>query len=638
MNNVVKLLSSFIFTFIVTLSSYNVVNAQSYRTINGYGNNINNPDFGKKDALQLDIVRNAFGDSISSLSEAVRPNARYISNFLCDQKEVIYNNQKLTDFVWAFGEFVSHDIFSTTVDKYEPIHISIPKGDDFFEEGSYIDVFRTKAAEGTGTSTDNPRRYSNECTSFIDASNIYGSDSTDAAWLRTFTDGKLKTSEGDFLPWNTISREFNDRVDNNCPKEISNRRTNDKLFVSGDIRCNENPLLLTINTVFLREHNRLCDEILKKNPNLSDEEVYQNARKMVGAYLQTIVYYEWLPVQGIQLPEYKGYNPDINPGVSNLFSAAGFSLRHSFMSDTIRRLDERGDEEKYKDIEFKDAYFNPVIVELFGEIEAFILGMDAHVQQKLDLKMISNFRNFTLGNEVTKNIDFATENIMRSRERGIPDYNSIREDIGLNKITEFDEISTDQELNSKLKFLYGNVDNIDAWVGFLAEDQLPNSIYGETMTKIITEQFLRLRDGDRFYFENDTDFSQEEINEIKNTRLRDIILRNTDIERLKYNVFTLNDDEKINGLDITHTNLNAISYPNPVKRKLNTKIWVEKEGDLTITLTNTLGKKLLQRTQWVYKGENILEKIDFYHLRNGTYFVLLEFDDSYRVVKVVKDE
>ncbi len=223
MNNLIKLLSFFVLPLIAMLASSNLVNAQDYRTINGYGNNINNPDYGKKDALQLDIVRNAFGDSISSLSNAIRPNARYISNVLCNQKEVIYNEKQLTDFVWAFGEFVSHDIFSTTIDKYEPIHISIPQGDDFFEEGSYIDVFRTKAAEGTGTGTDNPRRYFNECTSFIDASNVYGSDSLDAAWLRTFKDGKLKISEGDFLPWNTISGEFNDKVDHNCPKEVSNK-------------------------------------------------------------------------------------------------------------------------------------------------------------------------------------------------------------------------------------------------------------------------------------------------------------------------------------------------------------------------------------------------------------------------------
>ncbi len=620
------------------LASSNLVNAQDYRTINGYGNNINNPDYGKKDALQLDIVRNAFGDSISSLSNAIRPNARYISNVLCNQKEVIYNEKQLTDFVWAFGEFVSHDIFSTTIDKYEPIHISIPQGDDFFEEGSYIDVFRTKAAEGTGTSTYNPRRYPNECTSFIDASNVYGSDSLDAAWLRTFKDGKLKISEGDFLPWNTISGEFNDKVDHNCPKEVSNKHTSGKLFVSGDVRCNENPLLLTINTIFLREHNRLCDEILKENPNLSDEEVYQRARKIVGAYLQAIVYYEWLPIQGVQLPEYNGYNPDVNPGISNLFSAAGFSVRHSLMSDTIRRLYERGNEEKYNDVEYKDVYFNPVVLELLGGLEGFILGMDAHLQQKLDLKMISNLRNFTSGDEVTRNIDFATVNIMRSRERGIPDYNTIREDIGLPKIKEFSEISSDEDLNLKLKFLYGNINNIDAWVGFLAEDPLQNSIYGETMTKIIVEQFSRLRDGDRFYFENDKDFSQEQIKEIKKTKLRDIILRNTDIEILPYNVFTLNYNEKIDGPDITHTNLNAIVYPNPVKGKLNIKIWVKETGNIKVSLTNPSGKKLRTNTQLVYKGENILQEMDFGNLRNGTYFILLEFGEDYRVIKVIKDE
>ena len=74
------------------------------------------------------------------------------------------------------------------------------------------------------------------------------------------------------------------------------------------------PVLLALHSLFVREHNRLADELAKDGPLLSDEHIYRRARQWVTAYLQKICYYEYLPAMGINLPLYNGYNSSVNAG------------------------------------------------------------------------------------------------------------------------------------------------------------------------------------------------------------------------------------------------------------------------------------------------------------------------------------
>ncbi len=84
-----------------------------------------------------------------------------------------------------------------------------------------------------------PRDQMNSITGWVDASNVYGSTKEVSDRLRTFELGKLKTREGKMLP----------------PK------VGDKFGLpdTGDVRSAENVLLLSYHTVFVREHNRMCD-------------------------------------------------------------------------------------------------------------------------------------------------------------------------------------------------------------------------------------------------------------------------------------------------------------------------------------------------------------------------------------------
>jgi len=92
-------------------------------------------------------------------------------------------------------------------------------------------------------------------------------------------------------------------------------------------------------------------------------------------------------------------------------------------------------------------------------------------------------------------------------------------------------------LADSLKSLYGNVNNIDAWVGILAEDHLPGTSVGKTIHEILRVQFEKLRDGDFYFYLNDPFIPFHVKNRIKNTRFSDVLKRNTSLTNLQDNVF-----------------------------------------------------------------------------------------------------
>lgn len=505
--------------------------------VRAYDGSNNNIEDAKMGAAHIHLHRYTtveYADGISSLAGEGRLSARSISNIVFAQEHDAPNSHGATDFLWQWGQFLDHDIDLTDgIDPAEPANIAVPLGDAFFDpQGTgtmEISLNRSIYDTQTGTSRDNPRQQINEITAWIDASNVYGSSEERALALRTLDgSGKLKTSSGNLLPFNT--------------EGLANAGgTSATLFLAGDVRANEQVGLAAMHTLFVREHNRLADDIAEDDPSLSGEEIYQRARTIVGAQMQVITYREFLPLllgdDGV--PQYRGYNPDTKADIANEFSTGAYRLGHSLLSPQMLRLDENGEEIEAGHLSLRDAFFAPDEI-INEDIDPVLRGLASQVCQSIDNYIIDDVRNFLFGPPGAGGFDLVSLNIQRGRDHGLASYNQARIDLGLRPVTEFSDISSDPIVQLALEEAYGDVDDIDLWVGGLSEDKHRDAMVGELFYHILKKQFMALRDGDRFWYQHA--LSEELQEAVERTRLSDIIRRNTDIGReLQHNVFVIAD-------------------------------------------------------------------------------------------------
>lgn len=435
------------------------------RTYDGFCNHLRRKTLGQADTPFKLIVKTPLSGAMVGED---RPNARVISNVIHNDDGKAGNHRRLSELVTFFGQFIDHVVTETENEK-ESAPITIPVNDTHFDSG-VIPFFRTRKEK-------TKRGFSpvNLLSSFIDASNVYGHTEKTAKSLRENKDGKLRMGPGNLLP-----------------------KDEDGFFVSGDRRVNENPALTTLHTIFFREHNRVCDELKGFFPHRNDEWLYHQARKIVGAEMQAIVYHEFHPaVTGRRLPKYNGYRPGADPRVSNEFSTVAYRVGHtminSHLTSIVNGIPTR--------VPLREAFFKPGQFEAL-KIDGLLLGAARTQASEIDPKITDELRNFLLLNPAgTVRLDLAALNIQRGRDHGAPTYNEMRKAYGLWPVKKFSEITSNADMAARLKKLYLDVDQVDAWVGGLCEDHARRSSLGPLFLRAWRREFRRIRNGDRFYYE-----------------------------------------------------------------------------------------------------------------------------------------
>jgi hypothetical protein len=621
-----------------------VLQAQENRTFSGEGNNTTNTSWGAAKENFRTLVSIAYTDGISEPGAQDRANPRAVSNGIGSQESFIPNENGLSDFIWGWGQFIDHDINLGDDNFSESFNISVPDCDPMFDPDctgiKEIKMFRSLSDVTTGTNDTNPRRHINEITSYIDASGVYGVDSDRADWLRSEIDGKLKISSDGLLPWNTIDGEFGSAIDPTAPfMVVDGMPLPEKFFIGGDIRINEQPGLMCFHTMMVREHNRLCDEIKVAHPDWTDEALFQRARKNVGAIIQAITYEEFLPNIGVTMSPYSGYDTSVQSDIINAFSAAGYRFGHTMINGRLMRFEENGDDWTFGALDLRDGFFKPEILLDEGGIEPFLRGLAAQEHQLVDPLIMNDIRNFLFGPPGSGGLDLLSINIARARERGLPDYNTIRADLGLTPHSGFTDITSDLDLRSILSNTYGDINDIDPWIGFMSEDHVNGSIIGEGLNTLLKFQFESLRDGDRYYYENDPAFTEDEIAAIKGTTLSHVILRNTSIETLQENVFEAVDRNEL-GVELFPfagvMNIKVTAYPNPVQKYFTINITARRPSNATLRIFNATGVVVQERTIRITRGasEHAFELDD--QLANGLYVISLDSDAGRGQLKIIK--
>jgi len=192
-------------------------------------------------------------------------------------------------------------------------------------------------------------------------------------------------------------------------------------------------------------------------------------------------------------------------------------------------------------LSLRNAFNNPNILKNDpAKVDQIMKGLAAQVAQENDVLLVDDIRNFLFGPPGAGGLDLGALDIQRGRDHGILDFNALRPAYGLAPLISVNQLTADPALRAKLLALYGNINNIDAFIGGIAENHVPGSSLGSMLTASFQDQFSRLRDGDRFFYTGDPELRSGVISQVINidsVTLSDIIRMNTGITNLQSNVF-----------------------------------------------------------------------------------------------------
>jgi hypothetical protein len=348
--------------------------------------------------------------------------------------------------------------------------------------------------------------------------------------------------------------------------------------IAGDHRADENVALTAVHTVWHREHNFQAERIKALHPEWSDEQVFQAAKIIQTAEYQRVVFTEFAEAMSGPIPGpshgFSGYNPNVNPGISEEFAGAMYRVGHSMINEAIPFTDGAG---HTQDIPLFSAFLNPgmfngkdPLTGGVGGAAAIIAGEIQVAHQRIDEQVVEVIRSKLLGTP----LDLYAANIERGREAGIATLNKFRDYVSddgsrIQQAGQASDYATalpaqipslapyatwaefgqhlrgtpaeQTELLALFKAAYGeddiHVNDVDLFVGGLAEAPVGKSQMGSTFTWIFQEQLDRLQEGDRFYYFNQLKDAPLLLADIGSQNFSDIVMRNTGLDHLPYAIF-----------------------------------------------------------------------------------------------------
>merc|ERR1711988_690100 len=574
-----------------------------FRRNDGSCNNLINPLLGVSGSPFQRIATPTYGNNFNTprLAQSGRklPSPRFLTQNVLkvSNRRTVFGTTTL--FV-QMGQFIDHDltltpefeddaegeeleccehdsrgrprIFPDNFDEVRCVPIRIPDDDPFWgrrgrgspsQRGrTCYEARRSLPALGLNCEASSVREQTDALTHWLDSSNVYGSTEKEARDVRepgnSFflkADNRFRTSRGgrSLLPSCDVFRNNINACGAPC-----NERTNCR--VAGDQRVNEQAGLATLHTVWLREHNRIARELENINRNWGVEKVFQESRRILNAEWQHIIYKEWLPIllgknyttafdlTPLDFGYTNGigsYNEEMDPRINNEFATAAFRFGHSMMPREVPMREDAGGTIN-RDLNLRDVFNNVSIFKDPDVVNQIVRGQMGEASAEWDPAFNEDLVNSLFGEE----LDLGALNINRGRDHGLPGYNSYREICqsgAYGRANSFQDLSgggaLEQEDILTLQDLYDDVDDIDLFVGGTLEVSHLDALLGPAFTCIIGDQFLRLKEGDRFYYEHGHDpttrFSLDLLGEIRKVSMARIICDNTDIEETQPNVFMI---------------------------------------------------------------------------------------------------
>jgi len=547
-----------------------------YRTLDGSCNNKQRSQQGAALRPFARFLPPDYSDGIEELRVAVSgaalPSARKVSTLV--HRPVSRPSRRITMMVMQWGQFLDHDLTATAQSR--GFNLSVPRccdertglplaeedrhpdclpvpispGDPFYasHNQSCMEFLRSSPAPQPNCALG-PRDQINQVTTYLDASNVYGSDDHEMAQLRLWEGGMLRYKPVRFRK--PLLPPLETFQEGECRENSRNLHC----FRSGDMRVNEQPALASLHTVWLREHNRIAARLADLNPHWNDDRLFFETRKIVVAMMQKITYGEWLPVVlgrevmkifGLPVQRkgfYRGYSPAVDATMTNAVAAAAFRFGHSLVQESLPRCDKRGRRFSFN-IKLHQELTNPANMHNFGSVDRLMLGMAFEKSQTRDVYMTEELtQRLFMTNSRRFGLDLASINIQRGRDHGLPAYSVWRERCGLSVAPSFDALrdSMDPDTVDRMRAAYKSALDIDLFTGGLGEKRVSHGLVGPTFACILAQQFINLRRGDRFWFENggqESSLSLRQLAEVRKATVSRVLCDNLDdIDDIQPSVF-----------------------------------------------------------------------------------------------------
>jgi hypothetical protein len=501
-----------------------------YRTYDGAFNDPANPEMGK---AGISFGRNhPIGVTVpEKLPRLMTPNPRTVSMELL-YRDTFKPATTLNVLAAAWIQFENHDWFSHG-DNSPTEHLDVPidKGDPWGEN-----PMRVRAT--TRPADDLAPTYINTVTHWWDGSQIYGSDEQRNRKLRSGEDGKMIVEDG------RLPNEDRERLDG-----VDLTGFSDNYWVG----------LSMLHTLFVKEHNAICDYLRGFYPTWDDERTFRIARLVNSALMAKIHTVEWTP--GIlntpvlraamhanwygALPAWaKSRLPRID-ALEGLFGviggeqehhAAPYSITEEFVGvyrlhplipddwvfrshktdakigeDEFTNIQGRATREVAERIGWSDLFYT------FGTAHPGAITLHNHPRALQNLTKIDGDR-----------VDIGTIDILRDRERGVPRYNDFREKLRKPRVKRFEDITDNADWARQIREVYdGDIDSVDLQVGLLAEVPPKGFGFSDTAFRIFILMASRRLKSDRFFTRDYTPevYTPEGLRWVADNTMVDVLLR-----------------------------------------------------------------------------------------------------------------
>uniref|UniRef100_A0A8C3VFM0 NAD(P)H oxidase (H2O2-forming) n=1 Tax=Catharus ustulatus TaxID=91951 RepID=A0A8C3VFM0_CATUS len=505
----------------------------------GWYNNLMHHSYGSVgESRLLRLLPANYADGVyQALQEPHVPNARQLSNAVARGPSGLPSRRNITVLAVFFGFHVLLDMLETEKPgcPAEFLNIHIPSGDTVFDPASTGDVVlpfqRTRWAAETGQSPNNPRQQTNEMTGWLDGSAIYGPSHSWSDALRSFSGGQLASGPSGSLPRQTDGRvpmwkALDPSTGQGGPQGI---------YDLGSAWGNENPFVQAESIAWFRYHNHLAKAMAQEHPDWSDEDLFQHTRKRVIATFQSIVLYEWELGPFSLQPGYcpTGYQQHLDPSLSPEFvAAAGQFLATMVPPGVYKSLHPWGHHFRVVGLLSVLPHARGIICSCYSsqspglsqaeDVDNLLLGMSSQIAEQEDNIIVEDLQDYWYGPVKYSRTDYVASWVQRGRDFGLPTYNQVRQRFGLEPLQNWSNLAPhlEPQVLQKVADLYANnMARLELLPGGMLEAN------GSLFSTIILEQFLRLRGGDRFWFENTKNglFTEEEIMEIRNTTFHSIL-------------------------------------------------------------------------------------------------------------------